>query len=46
MPKQITDILDFLTKTRGEDVNIVKILRSTGSDQVKFKICCSRCAEA
>ena len=46
MPKQITDILEFLQKTREPDVKMVKILHLTKLNQVKFKFCCSRCAEA
>lgn len=40
MPKQITDIRDFLQKARRADAKLVKIRKR--SDQTKFKIRCSR----
>lgn len=40
MPKQITDIRDFLQKARREDAKLVKIRKR--SNQTKFKIRCSR----
>eukprot|EP00428_Durinskia_dybowskii_P076427 CAMPEP_0170403344 /NCGR_PEP_ID=MMETSP0117_2-20130122/26045_1 /TAXON_ID=400756 /ORGANISM="Durinskia baltica, Strain CSIRO CS-38" /LENGTH=69 /DNA_ID=CAMNT_0010660281 /DNA_START=36 /DNA_END=245 /DNA_ORIENTATION=+ len=40
MPKQITDIKDFLTKARRPDATSVKIKKSSTS--TKFKIRCSR----
>ncbi len=40
MPKQITDIRDFLQKARRRDAKQVKILKR--SSQTKFKIRCSR----
>jgi len=39
MPKQITDIRDFLQKARRRDAKLVKIRKRT--DQTKFKIRCS-----
>ncbi|GFH53543.1 RL38, ribosomal protein 38 60S large ribosomal subunit [Chaetoceros tenuissimus] len=40
MPKQITDIRDFLQKARREDAKLVKIRKR--SNQTKFKIRCSK----
>jgi large subunit ribosomal protein L38e len=40
MPKQITDIRDFLQKARRTDAKLVKIHKQ--SSQTKFKIRCSR----
>lgn len=40
MPKQITDIRDFLQKARRKDARLVKIRKR--SNQTKFKIRCSR----
>ncbi len=40
MPKQISDIRDFLQKARRKDAQIVKIRRR--SSQTKFKIRCSK----
>lgn len=40
MPKQITDIRDFLQKARRRDAKLVKIRKRT--TQTKFKIRCSR----
>ena len=40
MPKQISDIRDFLQTARRKDAKSVKIKRSKGV--VKFKIRCSR----
>ena len=40
MPKQISDIRDFLQKARRKDARSVKIKKSAGS--TKFKIRCSR----
>lgn len=40
MPKQITDIRDFLQKARRRDAKLVKIRKR--SDETKFKIRCSR----
>ena len=40
MPKEITDIRDFLQKARRRDAKSVKIKKSPGI--VKFKIRCSR----
>lgn len=40
MPKQITDIRDFLQKARRKDAKLVKIRKRSGS--TKFKIRCSR----
>eukprot|EP00630_Chrysocystis_fragilis_P001923 CAMPEP_0197392280 /NCGR_PEP_ID=MMETSP1165-20131217/3627_1 /TAXON_ID=284809 /ORGANISM="Chrysocystis fragilis, Strain CCMP3189" /LENGTH=69 /DNA_ID=CAMNT_0042917901 /DNA_START=168 /DNA_END=377 /DNA_ORIENTATION=- len=40
MPKEITDIRDFLQKARRRDAKLVKILKRKG--MVKFKIRCSR----
>ena len=40
MPKQITDIRDFLQKARRADAKLVKIRKR--SSQTKFKIRCSR----
>ena len=40
MPKQITDIRDFLQKARRSDAKLVKIRKR--SSQTKFKIRCSR----
>ena len=40
MPKQITDIRDFLQKARRKDAKLVKIRKRP--DQTKFKIRCSR----
>jgi large subunit ribosomal protein L38e len=39
MPKQITDIRDFLQKARRRDAKLVKIRKRT--DKTKFKIRCS-----
>ena len=39
MPKQITDIRDFLQKARRGDARMVKIRKRAG--QTKFKIRCS-----
>ncbi|KAG7336942.1 ribosomal L38e protein [Nitzschia inconspicua] len=40
MPKQITDIRDFLQKARRSDARLVKIRKR--DSQTKFKIRCSR----
>jgi len=40
MPKQITDIRDFLQKARRADAKLVKIRKRTR--ETKFKIRCSR----
>lgn len=40
MPKQITDIRDFLQKARRADAKLVKIRKR--DSQTKFKIRCSR----
>lgn len=40
MPKQITDIRDFLQKARRKDARLVKIRKR--EDKTKFKIRCSR----
>eukprot|EP00814_Leptocylindrus_danicus_P012222 CAMPEP_0116007100 /NCGR_PEP_ID=MMETSP0321-20121206/2101_1 /TAXON_ID=163516 /ORGANISM="Leptocylindrus danicus var. danicus, Strain B650" /LENGTH=69 /DNA_ID=CAMNT_0003475737 /DNA_START=261 /DNA_END=470 /DNA_ORIENTATION=+ len=40
MPKQITDIRDFLQKARRKDAKLVKIRKRP--TQTKFKIRCSR----
>ena len=40
MPKQITDIRDFLQKARRKDAKLVKIRKRT--TQTKFKIRCAR----
>eukprot|EP00566_Odontella_aurita_P029553 CAMPEP_0113557270 /NCGR_PEP_ID=MMETSP0015_2-20120614/17699_1 /TAXON_ID=2838 /ORGANISM="Odontella" /LENGTH=69 /DNA_ID=CAMNT_0000458679 /DNA_START=181 /DNA_END=390 /DNA_ORIENTATION=+ /assembly_acc=CAM_ASM_000160 len=40
MPKQITDIRDFLQKARRRDAKLVKIRKRP--EQTKFKIRCSR----
>lgn len=40
MPKQITDIRDFLQKARRKDARLVKIRKRP--DKTKFKIRCSR----
>ncbi|KAL7454222.1 hypothetical protein ACHAWC_005861 [Mediolabrus comicus] len=40
MPKQITDIRDFLQKARRKDAKMVKIRKRSGS--TKFKIRCSK----
>lgn len=40
MPKQITDIRDFLQKARRPDAKLVKIRKR--DSQTKFKIRCSR----
>ena len=40
MPKQITDIRDFLQKARRKDATLVKIRKRP--DKTKFKIRCSR----
>lgn len=40
MPKQITDIRDFLQKARRKDAKLVKIRKRP--DKTKFKIRCSR----
>jgi large subunit ribosomal protein L38e len=40
MPKQITDIRDFLQKARRADAKLVKIRKR--SAQTKFKIRCSK----
>lgn len=40
MPKQITDIRDFLQKARRADAKLVKIRKRENS--TKFKIRCSR----
>jgi large subunit ribosomal protein L38e len=40
MPKQITDIRDFLQKARRADAKLVKIRKR--DEQTKFKIRCSR----
>jgi large subunit ribosomal protein L38e len=40
MPKQITDIRDFLQKARRSDAKLVKIRKR--DSQTKFKIRCSR----
>jgi large subunit ribosomal protein L38e len=40
MPKQITDIRDFLQKARRTDAALVKIRKR--DSQTKFKIRCSR----
>eukprot|EP00527_Entomoneis_sp_CCMP2396_P009391 CAMPEP_0198138854 /NCGR_PEP_ID=MMETSP1443-20131203/2235_1 /TAXON_ID=186043 /ORGANISM="Entomoneis sp., Strain CCMP2396" /LENGTH=69 /DNA_ID=CAMNT_0043800795 /DNA_START=97 /DNA_END=306 /DNA_ORIENTATION=- len=40
MPKQITDIRDFLQKARRADAKLVKIRKR--DTQTKFKIRCSR----
>jgi len=40
MPKQITDIRDFLQKARRKDAKLVKIRKR--ATQTKFKIRCSR----
>ena len=40
MPKQITDIRDFLQKARRPDATLVKIRKR--DSQTKFKIRCSR----
>ena len=40
MPKQITDIRDFLQKARRSDAKLVKIRKRDA--QTKFKIRCSR----
>lgn len=40
MPKQITDIRDFLQKARRSDAKLVKIKKR--DSQTKFKIRCSR----
>jgi len=40
MPKQITDIRDFLQKARRKDAKLVKIRKR--ADKTKFKIRCSR----
>jgi large subunit ribosomal protein L38e len=40
MPKQITDIRDFLLKARRTDAKLVKIRKRDG--QTKFKIRCTR----
>mmetsp|Transcript_2734 Transcript_2734/g.7612 ORF Transcript_2734/g.7612 Transcript_2734/m.7612 type:complete len:98 (+) Transcript_2734:635-928(+) len=40
MPKQITDIRDFLQKARRADAKLVKIKKR--DTQTKFKIRCSR----
>jgi large subunit ribosomal protein L38e len=40
MPKQITDIRDFLQKARRTDATLVKIRKR--DNQTKFKIRCSR----
>jgi large subunit ribosomal protein L38e len=40
MPKQITDIRDFLQKARRADAKLVKIRKR--ASQTKFKIRCSR----
>ena len=40
MPKQITDIRDFLQKARRKDASLVKIRKR--ADKTKFKIRCSR----
>jgi len=40
MPKQITDIRDFLQKARRRDAKLVKIRKRP--DTTKFKIRCSR----
>eukprot|EP00286_Rhodomonas_abbreviata_P023616 CAMPEP_0181315960 /NCGR_PEP_ID=MMETSP1101-20121128/15645_1 /TAXON_ID=46948 /ORGANISM="Rhodomonas abbreviata, Strain Caron Lab Isolate" /LENGTH=69 /DNA_ID=CAMNT_0023423185 /DNA_START=55 /DNA_END=264 /DNA_ORIENTATION=+ len=40
MPKEITDIKDFLTKARRKDAASVKIKKSNRN--TKFKIRCSR----
>lgn len=40
MPKQITDIRDFLQKARRKDAKLVKIRKRPES--TKFKIRCSR----
>jgi large subunit ribosomal protein L38e len=40
MPKQITDIRDFLQKARRADAKLVKIRKRDA--QTKFKIRCSR----
>jgi large subunit ribosomal protein L38e len=40
MPKEITDIRDFLQKARRPDAKLVKIRKR--SEKTKFKIRCSR----
>lgn len=40
MPKQITDIRDFLQKARRSDAKLVKIRKR--DEKTKFKIRCSR----
>lgn len=40
MPKEITDIRDFLQKARRKDAKLIKIRKR--SDKTKFKIRCSR----
>lgn len=40
MPKQITDIRDFLQKARRTDASLVKIRKR--DNKTKFKIRCSR----
>jgi len=40
MPKEITDIRDFLQKARRRDASLVKIRKR--QDRTKFKIRCSR----
>ena len=40
MPKEITDIRDFLQKARRQDAKLVKVRKR--ADQTKFKIRCSR----
>ncbi len=40
MPKEITDVRDFLTTMRRKDVKYVKIMRNP--NVTKFKVRCSR----
>ncbi|CAJ0578600.1 unnamed protein product, partial [Mesorhabditis spiculigera] len=40
MPRQITEIKDFLLKARSKDAKSVKIKKN--ADNVKFKVRCSR----
>lgn len=42
MPKEITDIRDFLQKARRSDAKLVKIHKHKSKLQTKFKIRCSR----